>query len=141
MAEMHVTIRTPDATRYDGSATLLTGASELGDLQVYPGHVGMTATIGFSRLVVENGEHVESFFVRQGFLHTDPASNRTEVLGLSCEKIEEVDVKSLREYHDFILEKLKNHENLNAYQTKFLEESQAAVETQLKQSENLPPQP
>jgi F0F1-type ATP synthase epsilon subunit len=135
MVDMRLSIRTPDTVCYDGTATRLSGASELGELQIYPGHSAMTATIGFSRLVVERGEHSETFFVRQGFLHTDPTENRTTVLAISCQKLEEMEMKTLHEYREFTLEKLRNRENLNEYQISFLEESQKAIEAHLSHVE------
>lgn len=133
---MQFVLRTPEKTCFDGPIERLSGATELGELQVYPGHAAMTATISFSRLKIEKGEHVETFMVRQGFLHTDPDANRTEVVCLVCSKLNEMDVKSLREYREFILQKLEKHEDLNQYQVKHLTESQAAVEKQLEETDN-----
>lgn len=132
MSEMHLTIRTPEATRYDGPVTRVSGATELGELQVYPGHAAMTAVIDFSRLVVENGDHQEVFLLKQGMLHTDPVTNRTDILALYCQKVEEADLKTLQDYRLYILEKLQNKESLSPYRATFLEESKIAVEKQIE---------
>ncbi|PIP60946.1 hypothetical protein COX00_00435 [Candidatus Uhrbacteria bacterium CG22_combo_CG10-13_8_21_14_all_47_17] len=132
METMHCTLRTPERTWYDGEASLVSGASETGDLQVFPGHTAMTTTVGFSEFVIENGDHKEVFLTKQGFIHTDPEKNSIDILVFSCDKKEEVNVKSLKEYREFILEKLRDHKNLNAFQVKYLEESQSALEKQLE---------
>lgn len=132
MQEMQLTIRTPEGTHYDGPASCVSGASEEGELQIYPGHALMTAAIDFSQAVVERGDHQERFLLKQGVLHTDPATDRTDILVLYCQKMEEVDMKTLREYHDFILEKLKAHESLGTHHATFLHESRMAVEKQME---------
>lgn len=134
MSDLHLIIRTPDAVHYDGPASRVSGASELGDLQIYPGHAAMTAAVDFSRVLVEHADHQETFLLKQGILHTDPESRRTEFLALSCQKVEEADLKTLRAYRDFILDHLQKREDLGSYHVRFLEESMLAVEKQIEKT-------
>ncbi len=129
---MHCTLRTPLKTLFDGETVRVSGVTEYGTIEIHPGHVALTATIDFSELEIEHERIIERFFVKQGFLHTDPDNDTVEIHVYSAEKKSEADVKSLREYRGFILEKLKNQESLGDFQLKHLEESKTALEKMLE---------
>lgn len=129
---MKCVLRTPEKTLYDGEAVRVAGTTEYGTIEIHPGHVALTATIDFSEFEIEHEHVMERFLTKQGFLHTNPDDDRVEILVLTAEKKEEADAKSLKEYREFILMKLKNHESLGEFQLRHLEESKAAVERMLE---------
>lgn len=129
---MRCILRTPLTTLFDGEATRIAGVTEYGTIEIYPGHVALTATIDFSEFEIEHEHVIERFFAQQGFLHTNPDDDKTEIHVLSCEKKEEVDVKSLKEYREFILDKLGKGEELGEFQLRHLEESKVALEKMLE---------
>jgi len=129
---MRCILRTPLKTLYDGDAARISGATEYGRIEILPGHVALTGTIDFSEFEIEHEHVAMRFLTKQGFIHTDPEDDATLILVLTAEKKEEADFQSLKEYREFILEKLKNHEDLGEFQLRHLEESKSAVERMLE---------
>jgi F0F1-type ATP synthase epsilon subunit len=129
---MKCILRTPEKTLFDAEADRVSGSTEYGSVEIFPGHTALSATIDFSVLEIQHGDTKESFLAKQGFLHTNPDDDVLMILVQTAEKKEEVDVKSLKEYKDFILEKLAKKEDLSPYQLRHLEESQSAVEKMLE---------
>lgn len=129
---MRCVLRTPEQTLFEGEANRILGATEYGRIEILPGHVALTATVDFSEFEIEHTDTTERFLTKQGFIHTDPEEAKTEILVLTAEKKEEADVKSLKEYREFILGKLERHEDLSAFQLRHLEESKAALEKMLE---------
>ncbi len=129
---MKCILRTPLKTLFEGDAARVSGVTEYGTIEIHPGHVALTGTIDFSEFEIEHEHIVERFFAKQGFLHTNPDDDTVEIHVLSGEKKEEADVKSLKEYREFILEKLKSGEKLGDFQLRHLEESKSAVEKMLE---------
>jgi len=129
---MKCILRTPLKTLFDGEVVRISGATEYGIIEIHPGHVALSATIDFSVFEFEHEHVMERFLTKQGFIHTDPDEDKTEILVMTAEKKEEADVKSLKEYREFILEKLKNGDKLGDFQLRHLEESKSAVERMLE---------
>ena len=124
---MQLVLRTPNEVVYEGPASIVTGVSELGAFQLYPGHTAMTTTLSFAPIEIRHGNSTETYYVRQGVLNTDPVTNQTHLLAYSCERADNADITSLSEYRDFVLAQLENKANLNDYQVKFLEESSDSI--------------
>lgn len=127
MNDMQLILRTPNEIVYEGPASVITGVSELGAFQIYPGHMAMTATLSFAPIEIRHGNSTETYYVRQGVLNTDPSTNQTHLLAYSCEQARDADINSLSEYRDFVLAQLDNEANLNDYQVKFLKESSESI--------------
>ena len=129
---MKCILRTPLATFFDGEASRVSGVTEYGSIEIFPGHVALTGTIDFSEIEIEFEHVIQHFFVKQGFLYTDPEEDMIEFLVLFAEKKEEVDMQSLKEYREFILKKLQQGDSLGDFQLRHLEESKVAVEKMLE---------
>lgn len=129
---MKCILRTPLKTLFDDDAVRVSGVTEYGTIEIYPGHVSLTATIDFSELEIEHEHIIERFLIQQGFLHTNPDDDIVDIHVLSAEKKDEADRKSLKEYREFILKKLERQESLGNFQLRHLEESKAALEKMLE---------
>ncbi len=132
MPTFDLLIQTPDRECYRGPAELLTVSTDTGEMQVLPGHASLLATITFSPVRLKNGAHQEEFVLRQGFVFVDQEKNSVQVLGLSCEKTEEVNEVTAKEYLQFVLSKLDKPAELNEYQLRHLEGQKLSLEKQLE---------
>ena len=135
MNDMQLTLRTPEQVVYEGPASVITGVSELGAFQLYPGHTAMTTTLSFAPIEIRHGSSVDTYYVRQGVLNPDPFTNQTHLLAVSCEQAGDADISSLKEYRDFVLAQLDNQANLNDYQVTFLQESASSINAMISHIE------
>ncbi|MCR4256722.1 MAG: F0F1 ATP synthase subunit epsilon, partial [Candidatus Uhrbacteria bacterium] len=123
-------IQTPDHEAYHGPADLVTLSSDIGEMQILPGHASLLATITYTPIQLRNGGMTMDFILRQGFVFVDQQRNTVRVLGLACEKTEEVNEVTAKEYLAFVLSTLDKPEELNAYQLRHLEGQKLALEKQ-----------
>lgn len=135
MNDMQLTLRTPEKIVYEGPASVISAVSELGAFQLYPGHAAMTATLSFAPVEIRHGSSVDTYYVRQGVLNTDPFTNQTHLLAFTCEQASDADINSLQEYRAFVLAQLDNRANLNDYQVTFLEESASSINAMISHIE------
>lgn len=124
-------IQTPDHEAYRGPADLVTLSTDIGEMQILPDHASLLATITYTPVHVKSGGNQQDFVLRQGFVFVDQEKNTVNVLGLSCEKTDEVNEVTAKEYLQFILSKLDKPEELNAYQLRHLEGQKLSLEKQL----------
>ena len=131
MNTFELLIQTPDHEAYRGPADLVTLSTDTGELQILPGHASLLGTITYTPVRVKSGNVTTDFVLRQGFVFVDQENNSAHVLGLSCEKTDEVNEITAKEYLQFVLSKLDKPEELNAYQLKHLEGQKMSLEKQL----------
>ncbi|MFT7183930.1 MAG: F0F1-type ATP synthase epsilon subunit [Oceanicoccus sp.] len=124
-------IRTPEGGTLDAQVESISLTTDGGDLQCFSGHAALTGSVAFSPVVIEMGEHQETYMVRNGMFLFDNKTDKASLLVLSAEKKAEMQMSTVKEYHDFIVEKLKSGEDLSEYQIKYLEGEQLAVEQQI----------
>ncbi|HVM91117.1 MAG TPA: F0F1 ATP synthase subunit epsilon [Verrucomicrobiae bacterium] len=132
MQTFDLLIQTPDHEAYKGPADLVTVSSDTGELQILPEHASLLGTITYSPLRVKSGNTTTEFVLRQGFVFVDREKNSVHVLGMSCEKTEEMNEITAKEYYEFVMSMLDKPEQLNAYQLKHLEGQKLSLERQLK---------
>jgi F0F1-type ATP synthase epsilon subunit len=123
-------IQTPDHEAYHGPADLVTLSSDIGEMQILPDHASLLATITYTPVRIKNGGMTVDFILRQGFVFVDQTRNTVRVLGLSCEKTDEVNEVTAREYLEFVMSKLDKPEELNEYQLRHLEGQKLALKKQ-----------
>ena len=132
MNTFELLIQTPDHEAYRGPADTVTLSTDTGELQIMPQHASLLGTITYTKVRVKSGNMTTEFMLRQGFVFVDQEKNSVHVLGLSCEKTDEVNEITAKEYLQFILTKLDKPEELNAYQLKHLEGQKMSLEKQLE---------
>ena len=129
MAEttFHLTIQTPEHVSFDGEVVSLKLTNETGDLEILPQHASLMGTISFSNTLVRTVNSEEEYLMRNGLVIVDGIKNHTTVLVAGCDLVSHADLKTIREYQQFILEKLANTSDLNRFQITYLEEHGEAL--------------
>lgn len=133
MAEFKFTLRTPENELLDAKVLSLTVMTEGGEMQLLAHHASLTASVVFSPLKVEFTDGKEELFmVRNGMLLFDNQANTSTLLALYAEPRAEVMKHTVEEYMAFIKKELSEGKELSAFQIKYLEGEQVAVEAQLQ---------
>ncbi len=132
MNSFHFSIKTPLETVMKVDAQSVSLDTETGNMMVLPGHASLTASVGFSKVVVVYGERTDTFYVKNGTLFIGQQQNVVELLCMSCDLESQMNRESAEQYLALIKEKLKNHESLGDYQLKFLEREQFVLEQQVR---------
>ena len=132
MQQLQVKIKTPEKRYYFGPADSVFLQTGTGEMEVFAGHAPLVGTIGFSRVLVRAAESEHDFLVRQGLVFMDPDNNTLNVLAYFVEKYADADSKTIKEYMEFILEKLRKREDLNKYQLRYLEEQKLSTQKMME---------
>ena len=90
MAELTVSIVTPESSVAAGSAAQVTAPSSQGEVGIFPGHKPLLATLQEGVVGLHDGEGAEYYAVSGGFLEV--SSDRVTVLAESAEKATEINV-------------------------------------------------
>ncbi len=125
-------IFTPEGSVIKSSVESVSLTLEGGDIQCLPNHASLTGSVEFSPVILKMKEGSETYMVRNGIFLFDNKSNRASLLVLSSEKKSEMSLETVKEYHDFIVERLKKGDDLSDFQIKYLEGEKVAVEKQLE---------
>lgn len=126
--QLQLVIHSPEKELFSGDVDSIRIETELGEMEILPDHVSMIGSLLFSPIRVKQGEHDWLFYVRQGIVTVVREKEQVTIIGLSCDKDTEVDHKTIKEYMDFILDKLEKDEDLSDVQIKFLQEQKASLE-------------
>lgn len=129
---MRVVIRTPEADVFSQEAHSVSLMSELGAMQIFSGHAALQGTILLSPVRVEMREREEDFVVQRGFVMVDQAKDEVTIMAYRCEKREEMNLQTAKEYLEVLLKALENHESLGKYQLRHLEDEKIATERRLE---------
>ncbi len=129
---MRVIIRTPEAEVFSQDAQSVSLVSELGAMQIFPGHASLQGTILLSPLRIDAGDHEEDFVIQRGFVMVDQAKDEVTLMVYKCEKRAEMSLQTAKEYMEMLLKALENHESLGKYQLRHLEDEKIATERRLE---------
>ncbi len=125
---LRVVLQTPDTIYFDDQADWIRLETEGGELQIHPRHVNAMGSIVFSQVRIHHNNQLSTFFVRQGVVRMDNATNTVVVMAFACEKESEVTQASIREYMDMVVAQLGSDEELSEMQTSYLKEQQVSLE-------------
>lgn len=127
MQQLSLIIQTPDHVAFEGAVDSVSLVTELGEMEIFSNHADLVGTILFSRVVVHIGKHEEDFFARLGMVFVDNTENTVRILAQYCVKVKEFDHLSIKEYRQFVQDKLQSREGLNGLQITHLEESELSL--------------
>lgn len=130
--KLHVELVTPSQTWFNGPADLVHLSTDLGEMEILPGHATLVGTMSVSEVVVKVADHHEDFLMRLGSVSVAEDGVTVKILAQVCEKRAEMDATSLRDYIDYVEKMLGSEEGLSEYQVKFLGEQKASVEKTLQ---------
>lgn len=126
-----LTISTPAGTVFNGEVKSITFTSEGGELQVMANHASITTNILFSPVRVDHTDGSDEYAARRGLFFFDNAKNRAVLLALYAEQKADMDLKTAKEYLEFVEQKLREGADLSDFQIQYLEGQKLAVEQQL----------
>ncbi|MBP6944727.1 hypothetical protein KBD61_00555 [Patescibacteria group bacterium] len=129
---MHVVVRTPDAEVIATEAVSVSLVTELGAMQIFPGHASLQGTILLSPLRIETSKQEEDFVVQRGFVMVDQQKDEVMIMAYTCEKREEINLQTAKEYLQVLVDALHAHESLGKYQLLHLESEKIATEKRLE---------
>ena len=128
----NLTIESPEETLYRGEANSLLLQTASGEAEILPGHAALAGSFAFSPLRLKNGDHEEDFIARQGLVFVDLRQNTVRVLAYYCVKKADIDLKTIKEYMEFILRKMDSGEDLSKYQLRYLEDEKLSLQKKLE---------
>ncbi len=129
---MHVVVRTPEAEVIATEAVSVSLVTELGAMQIFPGHASLQGTILLSPLRIETATQEEDFVVQRGFVMVDQHKDEVAIMAYVCEKRADMNLQTAKEYLQVLLDALQAHESLGKYQLLHLESEKIATEKRLE---------
>ena len=133
---MTVMISSPaNGVVFDGAVDKVHFASDLGDMEVYPGHATLVGTSRATPVVVARGGHEEVFFVENASILVDrnaDGMSHVAIAALTADKQDAFDVESLRALREKMARALEQHEALSKYQMQFIAERLDSLDVTLR---------
>jgi len=118
-------------TAFEGQVDSVHLKTEVGEMEILPGHATIVGLIGFSRVFLRSGSSQQEFLARQGSVSVD-AHGAVRLLAQDVQEAEAISVDSLKSYLGYLEELMGGVRELNAYQTRFLQEQRSALEESIK---------
>lgn len=125
---MKFELRSPDKLWFSGDITKVRFSTELGEMEMRPGHISVVGNIDFSAVHIEADDHVEEYFVRYGTMVIDYGGDTARILAQDVQTEASMDMKSLSEYLTYLTERLANEDDLTSYQVEYFGEQKGILE-------------
>lgn len=126
MSRMTFTLGSPaHGVLYEGPADSIRMATDVGSVEILPGHASLVGLSRSTPIVMVNGDHEIIFFAQDATLAVDRTPDgvtRVTVAALIADRKDEFDIESLKQFHEKMHAALQNHEDLSKYQVEFLQE-------------------
>ena len=138
---MRVSILTPEAEIVSEEAESVSLMTELGAIQIFPGHASLQGDVLFSpvRLVLHDRE--EDFVVQRGFVFIDQEKDEVRIQVYRCERKEEMDFVSAKEYLEILLSALSRPEQLGKYHLLHLENERLVTQRRIEMMQSTQERP
>ena len=131
MKTFKLTVRTPEKEVFTGDAVSIRLRAEEGQLQLFANHASITASVLFTRVIIDTPDKEEVFIARRGMFAFDNKTNSATLLAFYCEEEEQLDTQTAQDYLKFIEEQIAKGEDLSQFQLTYLEDERLAVKKQL----------
>ena len=129
---MRVTTLTPDAQSTFDDVLSLGVITELGAVQIFPGHASLQGAILLSPLRLQFAAFEESFVVQRGFVLVDQGLDEVKIQVYLCERRDELQYTVIKEYLEAVRRMLDQPERLGAYHLRYLEDEVSATTKRLE---------
>lgn len=134
---MNVVIRTPEGDIFhEEGVSSLELFSELGAMQILPGHASLQAAIRFSPLQVTTSTASEHFVIQQGFVFVDQEKDEALILVYRAEKRAEIKYDTAKQYLEHVLQALQQRTSLSEYELTFLDAERLAAQERVEYLES-----
>lgn len=130
--QFNLIIRSPVDEIFNGYVQSLLVDTDTGQMEIYPGHATFAGSISYSPLVLYLEDKTLRFHIKRGVIFYSNINNAGSVSAYEAQVEEEVDFASVQEYLDFIETKMKNKENMDSFEYKFLENEKMAIVKKLE---------
>ncbi len=124
----HFRLLAPTKDWFSGPVDSVHFATKSGEMEILPGHVSLVGIIDFSLVKIRKNGHIDEFLIRHGAVSIDPEGEGARIMAQDVQDRKHLDKKSLKEYLDFVTEKLKKPDELSKFQIDFLEEQKGSLE-------------
>jgi len=131
MSSLTLVLRTLVKTIYEGPVDSVYVKTELGEMEILPGHATLVGVIGFSRLFVHIDSRQIEYFARQGSVAVD-AEGVVRILATDIQETGSISIDSVQSYLTEIDKFLSEESKMNEYQKNFLQEQRNLLEESLK---------
>lgn len=121
-------LRSPDKLWFSGDVNKVRFSTELGEMEMRPGHISVVGNIDFTKVHIESGDRVEEYFVRYGTMVIDYGGETARILAQDVQTESSMDMKSLSEYLTYLTERLANEDDLTSYQVEYFGEQKGILE-------------
>lgn len=129
--DMHVRILTPEGEVVATPAVSVSLITELGAMQIFPGHASLHGVIELSPLRIEvDGQTAIDYVVQRGFVFISQEKDEVSIQVYQCNKRDELSHGTIKAYLDLLLSHLANPESLGAYHLSYLEGEKTATQKQ-----------
>jgi F0F1-type ATP synthase epsilon subunit len=130
---LHVRLNAAHAAKLvDAQARSVSVATDLGMMQILPGHLSLVGTITASPVIIAlEGTEEVTYLVRQAALTigaTEAGETLVTIAAQMAEKKDEVSIESLESFRAKMHTALENKEDLSTYQIDFLTEQLDSVD-------------
>lgn len=130
---LHVRLNAAHAAKLvDAQARSVSVATDLGMMQILPGHLSLVGTITASPVIIAlEGTEEVTYLVRQAVLTiqaTEAGETLVTIAAQMAEKKDEVSIESLESFRAKMHTALENKEDLSTYQIDFLTEQLDSVD-------------
>lgn len=125
------TLRSPINTPFEGEVDSVKLKTDLGRMEILPGHATLIGTILYSRVFVRTGATEQEYVIRQGSVTVDETGH-VRLLAQDIQEAGNITIESLEQYLVYISKQLDNGHTLNEYQRTFLQEQRDAIEESMK---------
>jgi F0F1-type ATP synthase epsilon subunit len=116
----------------EAEARSITLATDLGQMQILPGHLSLVGTISASPVLIAlAGTEELTYLIRQGVVTIVQAPNGDTLVTIAAqlvEKKEDVSIESLQSFREKMRQAFENKEDLSTYQIEFLTEQLDSVD-------------
>jgi F0F1-type ATP synthase epsilon subunit len=130
MAALTLSLRTPLKNVFEGEVDAVRLKTDLGRMEILPGHATLAATILYSRVYVRQGGTEQQYIIRQATVSVSEDGS-VRITALDAQEQDSIQVESVEQYLVHLNQQLNGEEELNEYQKQFLSEQRAALEETL----------
>lgn len=129
---MRALILTPEAEIMSEEAESVSLVTEFGAIQIFPGHTSLQGKILFSPVRIVLSDREEDFVVQRGFLFVDQEKDEVKIQVYRCERKEEMDFVSAKEYMEILVNTLSRPEELGKYHLLHLENERLVTQKRIE---------
>lgn len=133
--KFNLILRTPAEELVNREVESVYLTTEEGDLMLMPGHSALAGSISYSKIVLKDGGHEETYLAYSGIVFFSNDRNEAHVLVQRATLKDKVDYDGLKTYLKLVQERIENGQDLSDLHIRFLEGERVALVQGLEEGE------